>query len=121
MGTHNQTDPTMKGLFILSIFISQSFGQECSPPLPAECADTEIRCDMGTWGTDYCWMGDYCMPEGDYCMPVGTVCPVACYSPAPSHCMNGDIVCDMGSSADGCWLGDYCMPAGSECPPPTAM
>ena len=25
----------MKGLFILSIFISQSFGQECSPPLPA--------------------------------------------------------------------------------------
>merc|ERR1712066_1093780 len=110
MGTHNQTDPTMKGLFILSIFISQSFGQECSPPLPAECADTEIRCDMGTWGSDYCWMGDYCMPEGSYCPP-------ACHIPAPSNCTNGDIVCDMGSTA-GCWMGDYCMPVGTVCPVP---
>merc|ERR1719150_3675973 len=79
----------MRALLVLSsIFLCQSFGQECSPPLPAECADTEIRCDMGTNGG--CWMGDYCMQEGDYCPP-------PCHTPLPSQCMEGEVACDMGT------------------------
>merc|ERR1712088_115065 len=113
MGRH-QTSSTMKAVFVLSIFISQSFGVprmrslECPPPpMPAECRGSDIRCDMGSYAG--CWMGDYCMPEG-------YICPIACHTPAPAMCGEGEILCDMGI-VDTCWLGNYCMPQGSECPP----
>merc|ERR1712061_600223 len=108
MGTESP-DSIMRALLVLSsIFLCQSFGQECSPPLPAECADTEIRCDMGTNGG--CWMGDYCMQEGDYCPPPR-------HTPLPSQCMEGEVACDMGTDGN-CWRGDYCIPEGDYCPPP---
>merc|ERR1711936_777390 len=112
MGSSHLRDiiPKMKAFLLLSVFIAQAFGQaaECNPPMPSECAEGDISCDMGSYAD--CWMGDFCMPEG-------SVCPAACYPPLPSVCGETDISCDMGSSAEGCWLGDVCMPEGSECPP----
>merc|ERR1712020_701374 len=110
MGSQDLAESSMmKAVLVLSFFVAQSFGStaECNPPLPSECAEGDISCDMGTYAD--CWMGDFCMPEG-------SVCPPVCYPPLPSECATTDITCDMGSH-DGCWMGDFCMPEGSECPP----
>merc|ERR1711863_67013 len=112
MGSQDLTESSMmKAVLVLSFFVAQSLGltnQECNPPLPSECAEGDISCDMGA-DAGGCWMGDYCMAEG-------SVCPTVCYPPPPSECATTDITCDMGTH-DGCWMGDYCMPEGSECPP----
>merc|ERR1711974_394510 len=111
MGRLNQTSFIMKAVFVFSVVIFQwsvqTSAMECFTPYTSECAETDIRCDMGTYAG--CW-------NGDYCMPAGSVCPPVCHIPAPSNCTNGEIICDMGSTS-GCWMGDYCMPAGSVCPP----
>merc|ERR1712038_1366015 len=110
MGSQDLPDiPRMKVLLVLSVFLAQAFSQtaECEPPLPSECAEGDISCDMGTHAD--CWLGDVCMPEG-------SVCPPSCNTPAPSECQAGEVMCDMGTSPDGCWLGDYCMAEGSVCP-----
>merc|ERR1711997_821350 len=110
MGSQDLPDiPRMKVLLVLSVFLSQAFCQtaECEPPLPSECAEGDISCDMGTHAD--CWLGDVCMPEG-------SICPPSCNTPAPSSCLAGEVMCDMGTSPDGCWLGDYCMAEGSVCP-----
>jgi len=107
MGSQYPTDiPKMKAVLVLSVFIAQAFA-ECEPPMPSECGETDISCDMGTYAD--CWLGDLCMPEG-------SICPPSCSTPAPSECLDGEVMCDMGTSADGCWLGDYCMAEGSDCP-----
>merc|ERR1711863_124523 len=80
--------PMMKAVLVLSFFIAQSFGQtaECNPPLPSECAEGDISCDMGTYAG--CWHGDFCMPEG-------SECPPSCNTPAPSQCQDGEVMCDL--------------------------
>merc|ERR1712158_309380 len=111
MGSPHLRDiiPKMKAVLLLSVLIAQAFGQaaECNPPMPSECAEGDISCDMGSYAG--CWMGDFCMPEG-------SICPPSCNTPAPSECQDGEVMCDMGGSADGCWMGDYCMAEGSVCP-----
>merc|ERR1712018_1123056 len=85
---------TMKAVFIFSTLLCQALGQtlECHPPMPAECGDTDVRCDMGTYGD--CWMGDYCAAEGYNCPPT-------CHIPIPTQCGEGEFACDMGMTA-GC-------------------
>merc|ERR1712108_132078 len=103
MGSQDLTDiPMMKAVLVLSVFIAQAFGQtaECNPPMPSECAEGDISCDMGSYAD--CWMGDFCMPEG-------SECPPSCNTPAPSMCEGGEVMCVMGVDATGCWMGDYCM------------
>merc|ERR1711936_937402 len=97
----------MKAVLVLSIVIAQAFGlaAECNPPMPSECAEGDISCDMGTHAD--CWLGDVCMPEGSTCPPsCNTPAPSVCYPPLPSECGETDISCDMGTH-DGCWLGDF--------------
>merc|ERR1712020_653486 len=88
MGSQDLTDiPMMKAVLVLSVFIAQAFGQtaECNPPLPSECAEGDISCDMGSYAD--CWMGDFCMPAG-------SECPPSCNTPAPSMCEGGEVICD---------------------------
>merc|ERR1712158_237732 len=81
----------------------------CYNPMPSQCMEGEITCDMGTYAG--CWMGDFCHYADE-----GFQCPPVCNIPAPSICQEGEIMCDMGIDANYCWMGDYCMPEGSECP-----
>ena len=87
----------------------------CNEPAPAICNPTEVRCDRGTTtaGKDeFCWQGDYCLPEG-------SICPwymQYCYVPKPITC-DGDYSVKCEKWHGGCKNYEWCMANGSVCPP----
>merc|ERR1719433_1585430 len=102
----------MKVGFVLVVFSSVAFAQNCPELPPTQCGPNEMTCGGGIDAAG-CPLPNTCLANED----ATAICPVSC----PVLCPPDHSTCSGGTDSNGCSMPDTCMPPtfgvdGSACP-----